>query len=420
MSLLRFVVIGLSGYALDHIKAVTWLEEQGLAKLAGVVALKNNRKDQPELIEKLKSAGVRLYSNIDEFLTQYANEADILTVPIGIHQHVPISITAMEAGLHVYCEKPIAATIQEVDQLINTERKTNRKVVIGFQHIYSNSIRLLKARICDGRLGKVQSISVVHCWSRSEQYYSRNEWAGRLRLNQKWVLDSPANNAMAHYLFNMLFLSSQELNKVANPIKVKAELYRANRIESADITQLEFITHDGADGFVTFMHSCEQEIGPFMQIVCEKGIVDWETDEGKTTISHNNGSNESFDNSTDSHWRYFGFKDLVQSIQKDTLPACTPSLARSHTLTINAMHESCPEIVTIPDEFIGKTEKQESYPPNNTTKFRHVKDLDESVHLAFEKDQFFSELNVDWAKRVNSKSFKINDYEFFPQATRIN
>lgn len=416
---LRFVVVGLGGCSKIHLQAIQWLETQGLAELTGVVALEADRKRQAELVHSLTASRVALYHSTEAFLEKHRGEADVLTVPIGIHKHVPVSIAAMRAGLDVYCEKPVAATVQEVDKLTAVQQSTGRKIVVGFQHFYSHSIRQLKARICDGRLGKVASIALIHGWPRSQPYYARNDWTGRLRLGKNWILDSPANNAMAHYLFNLLFLASSKPNRAAVPVRVQAELYRANAIESTDLIQVKLATDETVSGFAVLAHCNSHEIGPFMRIVCENGHAYWQTDEGKTFVKYRDGRFEKFDNLADESWRFGAFRDLIQAIRNHSQPFCTPAFARDHTLTIDAMHESCPEILTVPREFLFEAEASEPYPPHAEAVFCRVKNLDEEMRVAFEENLFFSEFDVPWARSVKSAPFAVKDYQFFPQSAEI-
>lgn len=407
MQPLRFVVIGIGGYSLVHLAAIDWLQEQGLAQLAGVIALESERKIKPEFIRSLQDKGIALYGTIDDFFQNGVDTADILTVPIGIHQHVPVSIRAMQLGLDVYCEKPLAATVEEADRLIKTEKETGRKIAIGFQHIYSNSMRQLKQRIHDGKPGSVQSISLLCGWPRSRQYYQRNNWAGKLKLDGHWILDSPANNAHAHYLLNTLYLSSPMLRQTAKPVKLRAELYRANHIESADLVQMEFKTDTGVDCFISFAHCNQTELGPKMSIQCEKGKVDWQTDNGKTKIEYANGDTEEFDNLTHEKWRFDGFKEFVHAVRENRQPLCTPEVARAQTLAVNAMHKSCPEIVTIPEKQIVEVEDWEMFPPDTKGNFRRVKNLDEYLERSFAKNLFLSEIGLPWAEGIDAKWVQI-------------
>jgi predicted dehydrogenase len=417
MEPLRFVVIGLGGYGLVHLDAVHWLAQQGLGRLTGVVALAEDRKKLASRATALQAQGVKLFDSVEDFFAHGIELADVLTIPIGIHQHVPASCAAMQAGLHVYCEKPLAATVQEVGRLIQVRNATGKKTAVGFQHIYSHSIQQLKARICAGRLGRVRSISLLCGWPRSLQYFTRNEWTGKIRVGNDWVLDSPANNAHAHYLLNMLYLASAQERTADTPIELRAELYRANSIESCDTVQMKFTTQEGVSCHALLTHANAYPLGPQMKIVCEKGTVTWQSDSGKTVVGYANGSVERFDNEVHDKWRYEGFKDLVSAIRSSTMPMCTPEIARSQTLTINAMHESCPEIATVPEEFIDHVEDWEMFPLDTKGNFNRVRDLDQHLQAAFDRGVFLSELELPWAKSITAKTFEIRDYRHFPSAS---
>jgi predicted dehydrogenase len=409
----RFVVVGLGGYGLVHIDAVRWLAEQGLASLVGVVALEVDRNARPEMMASLLREGVTLYESIDKFFSSGA-DAEVLTVPVGIHMHVPMSVGAMRAGLHVYCEKPIAGTVQEVDQLIAAQRETGRTVAIGFQHIWSHSIQELKARIIDGRLGPVRRATLLCGWPRSRQYYTRNEWTGKLRVGPHWILDSPANNAHAHYVMNVVYLCGESRETAALPSRVRAELFRANPIEGPDTVQLKGETQGGASFHICLTHVNAAPSGPSLRLECAAGTATWEGDNGKTVVRYKNGGSEEFDNLTHEKWRYDGFADFVRALQERRDPICTPALARAQTVTINAMHESCPSIMEIPGEEVQVVEDWEMFPPNTRGTFHRVGKLDEYLRLAIEQDRFLSEIGIGWAKGCTARWFKVEGYRSFP------
>ena len=411
---LRFTVIGLGGYGLVHIQAVQWLARLGLGRLVGVVALDVDRRARPELAHSLEAEGVRLYGSVEQFLQAGAETCDVLTVPVGIHQHVPVSIAGMEAGLHIYCEKPAAATVQEVDRLIEAQDRTGRLVAIGFQHIHSHSMRELKARICDGRLGRVNRLKLSCGWPRSVQYYSRNEWTGRLKINRNWILDSPANNAHAHYVMNALYLCSMQENGAGSPETVHAELYRGNSIEGPDTVQARVACGGGTDVQIVLTHANQSVNGPLMTLSCEKGNVYWQTDEGMTVVRYTDGRSERFDNRVHDSWRYEGFRDLVQSIRNQRQPRCNPAVARAQTLTINAIHESCPVVEAVPEEFVNEVEDWEMFPPNTRGRFRRIRDLDEYMHIAIAEGAMLSELGAEWATPGRSMVFRVGEYRMFP------
>jgi len=413
MNPIRFVVIGLGGFAEVHLNAVAWLEKQRLGKLAGVVAIAYDRQRFPEKVQQLGAQGIPLYVSIEDFLQRGVKTADALTVPIGIHQHVPVSVAALSDGLHVYCEKPVAATIQEVDQLIAAQKRAGKLVAIGYQYMYSHSIQQLKARICNGRLGALKNAALVCAWPRSETYYSRNNWAGRLKKDGCWVLDSPMNNAMAHYLQNLLYLASTERYSSATPVEVAAELYRSRLIESLD-TALVRIQCDN-DSVLHFYvtHCSETPFGPEMKINCANGEVRWEKFDGETTICYNNGDKEKFSNTaTDSTFE--GFRNFVQALRGEARLLCPPEVCRSHALVINGAHESCPEIKWFPADLIRTETAPETIPsPSPTGVFKRVYGLDDLLRQAYGEKKLFSEMNVAWA--IRGKDINLKNYRRFPQ-----
>ncbi len=410
---LRFVVIGLGGMAKAHLDAVDWLEKKGLAKLCGVVAIEFDRKRFPELVQSLVARRIPLYASIEEFLQRATTTADVLTVPIGIHEHVSVSIAALRAGLHVYCEKPVAATIQEVDQLGAAQKSSGKLVGINFQNIYSASIQNLKARICDGRLGKLQSAALICSWPRSRTYYARNDWAGRLRKNADWILDSPVNNAMGHFLHIMLYLASNAIDDAALPLEITAELYRAANIESYDTATLRVgcANETRLHAYMTLAGAPVH--GPVMELACEHGEVRWGNFNGQTNIRYRDGSTEDFDNGPP-EWAYEGFRNFVRAIRREDRLLCPPEVCRSHTLCVNGAHESCPGIQNFPASEIAVVTDKEMPPSEATGVFDRVPNLNALFQQAFAQRKLLSEIGVPWA--AAGKPFNLQNYDHFPAA----
>jgi predicted dehydrogenase len=289
------------------------------------------------------------------------------------------------------------------------KQETERVVAIGFQHIFSNSMQQIKARVCDGRLGRVRSVTLMCGWPRSAQYYARNDWTGKMRLGKNIILDSPANNAHAHYVMNVLYLASTRPGKAAYPFQLEAELYRANRIESTDTVQLRFETDEGTRAFIMLTHANHKPNGPEMFLECERGKVSWITDNGTTVVTYAGGKKEEFDNLLHDKWRYEGFRDFVLAVREGRDPLCTPELARAQTLTINAMHESAREITAIPEGDIVEAEDWEMFPPDTRGMFRRVNRLDDLMRKSVEQRKFFSELGVSWGVKSFPGSIALAD-----------
>jgi predicted dehydrogenase len=208
-------------------------------------------------MEELRTAGLSVYANLEELLANPAVQAVWLPVPINLHRR--FTIAALDAGKAVMCEKPAAGTVEDVDQMIAARNRTGHTVAIGFQDVYDPLVQDAKRRILAGELGVIQTASVWGVWPRDSQYYSRNTWAGAIRRGNDWVLDSPASNAMAHFITLLLFLLGPTQEQSALPISIEAELYRANPIENYDTCGLRITVEGGTNVLILFTHAGERE-----------------------------------------------------------------------------------------------------------------------------------------------------------------
>ena len=196
-------LLAFSGFGNVHYSDLMREVEVGNCKIIAATVI--NQDDEVEKCEKLKSLGTILYADYNEMLEKHKGEIDLCCIPTGISMHAPMSIAAMRYGANVFVEKPVAATIQEVLEMKQVEAETGKFCAIGYQHIYLPNVRQAKELILSGGIGKLKSIRVKGLWPRDEKYYNRNNWAGTIRANGEWVLDSPFNNALSHYLNLGLF-----------------------------------------------------------------------------------------------------------------------------------------------------------------------------------------------------------------------
>jgi len=398
MEPVKFGIVGIGGFGRVHVRSVEALEAEGRARLDAAVVI--DPENHPEKLAEFATRNVRIYDSIEALLE--AGGVDYITLPIGIHHHVPLSIQSLRAGYHVVCEKPIAATIQDAQKLIDAKNETGKTVLIGYQSIYAPSTQTIKTRLLEGRLGKLNAIRIKGGWPRGSEYYSRNGWAGRLTLNDgTYVLDSPINNAMAHDVNNAMYLCGKSQHTSANPETVQAELYRARDIETFDTASLRIMAN-GVEVIIGLSHSTQENFNPIMMLDCEQGQVEWTR--GSATIRYADGTEETFDE--DNQRDHNGpFHNAIDVLRDGAEALCPPEVAAAQTLCINGAHESCPEITTISSDHITEIDK-------GGDKFYVVDQLDDLLNQSFEQKKLFSELNVAWAKK--SDPFDMAGYNHFP------
>jgi predicted dehydrogenase len=84
-----------------------------------------------------------------------SDDIDVVLVCTPPHLHAPISIAAMENGKHVLCEKPLARTLEEAEEMVKVARRNNVKLKCGFNHRHHPSIRKAKELIDKGAIGEL-------------------------------------------------------------------------------------------------------------------------------------------------------------------------------------------------------------------------------------------------------------------------
>jgi predicted dehydrogenase len=401
----RFGVVGLGGYAVHHHDQIEEEIKKGRASLAAVadIALDNHK----ERVAELKAAGVRVYSDALELIEKEKNNIDILTLPVGISAHAPLSIAAMRAGINVYVEKPPAATVDEVDEMIKTSEETGKFCVVGFQCQSMTHVRDVKSLLLSGVMGKVKTISCMASWPRDDVYYCRNDWAGQAFARGKWVLDGPMNNALAHQLMNLLFFGSDTLMGTASPLSVRAELYRARKNNTGeDTVSLAADLETGVRVFYHVTHASLEQFGPFFNIECSDGEVSGALFGEFKAVFADGAETQCF--------KYRQPMPIAAAIDfftgKVKEPDCPVTRARNFTLTVNAAYESSETIREIPESFLVPGARSKEGNPTVA-----VKGMEDVITAAFAEKKTFSELgNVPWA--VKTRPFNCEGYKKFTGA----
>lgn len=103
-----------------------------------------------------KKYGVRAYSDYQELLDKEHPDAVSVAVPTALHHEV--ASACMQAGAHVLVEKPIAATVEEGQALIELAKELNQKLMVGHIVRFNPAIRALKEKLDAGELGNVIQI----------------------------------------------------------------------------------------------------------------------------------------------------------------------------------------------------------------------------------------------------------------------
>src|SRR5262245_29232227 len=145
---IRIGVIGVGGMGTGHVGS---LVKKGPAENIQVVAVSDVYQRRANRAKKICEG--EAYSDYRRLLDRSDIDAVLIATPD--HWHGKISIDALEAGKHVYCEKPLTHTVEQALQVRNAVRKHNKVFQVGPNGTANDSYWKAREAITAGRLGKV-------------------------------------------------------------------------------------------------------------------------------------------------------------------------------------------------------------------------------------------------------------------------
>lgn len=123
-----------------------------------------------------RAPGAEVLGSFEEVLAR--DDLDVIDICLPPALHVPAVRAALEAGKHVVCEKPLAASLAEVDGIAELVRRTGRTVCPIYQYRFGNGLRKFWRLVEAGVPGRPLVATVETHWDRGPAYY-RVPWRGR-------------------------------------------------------------------------------------------------------------------------------------------------------------------------------------------------------------------------------------------------
>ncbi|MGH2272309.1 Gfo/Idh/MocA family protein [Anaerohalosphaeraceae bacterium U12dextr] len=160
-----------------------------------------------ELIGNIKGQGqpldlksIQFYSNYDEFLRSSGIDAVSITTPTWLH--ADYTIKALEAGIHVLCEKPMALTLEQCDRMIAAADKTQKKLMIAHCIRFWPEYDAARQMIQSGQYGRVRAAQFRRFCS--PPGWSSDNWLTNESKSGGMVLDLHIHDSdFIHSLFGL-------------------------------------------------------------------------------------------------------------------------------------------------------------------------------------------------------------------------
>ena len=148
ISLLNVAVIGVGSMGKNHVRIYNDLDNVNLVAVADI--------DKEQLNAISAKYKVKAYSDYKEMIGK--ENIDALSIAVPTKHHKPVAIGAMNKGINILLEKPIAANEEDAAIIIGCAKKNNVKLMIGHIERFNPAILEIKKRLDE--LGEIYKIDV--------------------------------------------------------------------------------------------------------------------------------------------------------------------------------------------------------------------------------------------------------------------
>ena len=138
----RIAVVGTGGWGKNHVRVLDELQS-----LAAVCDMNKERADSFS-----KNFHVPGYYSVDEMLKK--EKLDGVTICTPASTHFGMASKTLGSGLHTFVEKPMTTSVKDGEELIETAKRADRSLTVGFIERFNPPITALKQMIAEGKLGE--------------------------------------------------------------------------------------------------------------------------------------------------------------------------------------------------------------------------------------------------------------------------
>ncbi len=176
----KIAIIGCGRISFKHLEAIKHNHDE-LELIAVCDVIKDRAEEKKsEHLKDFPDAKVSVYTDYKEMLKL---KPDIVAIATESGYHPDIAVAALDAGINVIVEKPMALSMKDAERMNAASRRNKRKLAVCFQNRFNAPVQLAYQACQDGRFTRMLHGMVQIRWNRNENYYSQAPWRGT------WDLD---------------------------------------------------------------------------------------------------------------------------------------------------------------------------------------------------------------------------------------
>ena len=173
---MKICLIGVTG----HIKYVlNGVRKDKDSRIVGIAP--GSPREKIEKIYHLLDDGIRVYSDYREMLDEL--QPDIVTVACHFNDHARITVEVLERGSHVFVEKPVALTFEELEQVKKAHASSGRYLAAMFGLRYKPWFMTAWKSVRSGMIGDIRMLNAQKSYKlglRQEFFKHRNTYGGTI------------------------------------------------------------------------------------------------------------------------------------------------------------------------------------------------------------------------------------------------
>lgn len=220
-------------------------------------------RDEGRAATATERFGVPAYADAADLLA--AEELDVVHVCTPHDEHLPVAQLALEHGVHVLLEKPLAHSVAAGELLVASATGSSATLGVCFQNRYNPTSVALKAALISGDYGAVQGARAQVMWTRTADYYRARPWRGT------WA--SSGGGLLMNQAIHTIDLVQWFLGDVSTVHGETSTLLFGEVIEVED-TAVGVIEHTSGvrtNFYATLTHFEHAPV--FVEITCERGVI---------------------------------------------------------------------------------------------------------------------------------------------------
>ena len=258
MKELHVGIVGLGWVAEAHL--IAFNQTNG----AKVTAVCSSRNPSPAEVEKRYGVPLKVYAKLEDMLAD--PDIDIVSICTANPLHPQQTIDAVNAGKHVYVEKPMALSYEDTKRMQAAIKQSGKKVCVGFECRYSMQVKLLNSIFEKGLIGDVT-------YGESDYYHGIGPWYRQFCWSNTAAGGGSALlSGGCHAMDALMYLMREPVLEVMSySTKSKADCFASYEFDPCSVTILKFA--NGKVGKCAASIDCLQPYYFHFQLVGSKGSI---------------------------------------------------------------------------------------------------------------------------------------------------